>query len=247
MTVHPHAQVFDAAAEDYELGRPGYPDALLDWIEERHLLDEHATVVDLGAGTGKLTRLLLRGGARVIALEPMPQMRDLLVRNVPEAEIVEGAAERMPLPDAGADVVACGQSFRWFASDEALGEIARILRPGGELLIVFNDDDGSSPLGQRLREISLLVDDETADKKPGRNWREVVDANELFAFVEEGDLANPYRVDRAGLEARMRSSTQFARLAPARQQELLAELYELVGAGEADLPQVTTVTRLRRG
>ena len=162
MAVHPHANAFDGAATEYERGRPGYPDALLDWIDSVRPLDASCTVVDLGAGTGKLTRLLVRSTARVIAIEPMAAMREVFTSLLPETELLDGTAEQMPLGSGSVDLVTCGQSFRWFANEAALTEIARVLRPGGELLLVFNGDgefqgdgelDGpgeASPLRRRL-------------------------------------------------------------------------------------------------
>lgn len=247
MTVHPHANAFDQAAEDYELGRPGYPDALLDWIEARYALSAGDTVVDLGAGTGKLTRLLVRSPAHVVAVEPMPQMRVVLARELPDTELVDGTAEAMPLPDRSARLVACGQSFRWFANEAALTEIGRVLDSGGELLLVFNGEASTtSAVQRRVTELLALADTETSEKKPGRNWRDVIATDARFAIIEEDELANPHVVDLAGLVARLNSSSQFTRLAPGRQEELVAELDELLVDGHADLSQITRVTRLRR-
>lgn len=135
---------FDRAASDYEAARPSYPDALLDVVP----LDPHATVLDLGAGTGKLTRVLARRYERVIAVEPLDGMRAILEAVVPEAQAHAGLAEAIPLGDASVDAVFAGQAFHWFSNDESVGEITRVLRSGGVLAIVWNDsgDDRLSPL-----------------------------------------------------------------------------------------------------
>jgi SAM-dependent methyltransferase len=136
------ARSFDRAAEEYERARPDYPDVLLDLLP----LARGATVLDLGAGTGKLTRVLARRYARVIAVEPLDGMRAILERVVPGAEALAGTAEDIPLEDAVVDGVFAGQAFHWFAHDRAVAEIARVLRPGGVLALVWNEAGDPSPL-----------------------------------------------------------------------------------------------------
>ena len=97
-----------------------------------------ATVLDLGAGTGKLTRVLADRYARVIAVEPLAELRAILAERCPTADVRDGAAERIPLGDAEVDAVFAGQAFHWFANDAAVGEIARVLRPGGVLALLWN-------------------------------------------------------------------------------------------------------------
>src|SRR5581483_5347865 len=140
------ARSFDLAAEEYERTRPDYPDAVLELVP----VGAEATVLDLGAGTGKLTRVLARHYARVIAVEPLDGMRAILERVVPEAEALSGRAEQIPLPDSAVDGVFAGQAFHWFANDEAVAEIARVLRPGGALGVVWNapDESRATPLPQ---------------------------------------------------------------------------------------------------
>jgi len=118
---------FSAVAEAYERARPEYPEAAAAWLTGEPPRD----VVDLAAGTGKLTRVLVRLGHRVTAVEPLPEMLDQLRAAVPEAEPVIGRAESMPLADGFADAVVAGQAYHWFDPDPALVEIARVLRPGG--------------------------------------------------------------------------------------------------------------------
>jgi len=108
-------------------------------------------VLDLGAGTGKLTRILADRYARVIALEPLGELRAILAARVPEADVRNAVAERIPLGDAKVDAVFAGQSFHWFANDVAIGEIARVLRPGGVLAMMWNQSDDPSPLPEAYR------------------------------------------------------------------------------------------------
>jgi SAM-dependent methyltransferase len=100
-------------------------------------------VLDLGAGTGKLTKVLATRYARVIAVEPLDELRALLAVRVPEAQVFAGAAEAIPLDEASVDAVFAGQAFHWFANDTAVGEIARVLRPGGVLALLWNVPNGT--------------------------------------------------------------------------------------------------------
>jgi SAM-dependent methyltransferase len=127
------ARSFGAAAADYERGRPGWPERVADAAD----LQASAQVLDLAAGTGKLTRLLTRRFARVVAVEPDGALRAFIS---PSAQALEGTAEAIPLPDASVDGVFCAEAFHWFDAPRAVAEIARVLRPGGSLVICFNQD-----------------------------------------------------------------------------------------------------------
>ncbi len=148
--IHPTAAVgFSRAAEVYERARPSYPAEAVDWMVEVTGLGPGYTVVDVGAGTGKLTRLLAPTGARVVAVEPVAEMRALIER----AEVLEGTAEALPFPDGAADVVTVAQAFHWFELDRALPEIHRVLRPGGHLALFWNSRDLDDPLQAALERL----------------------------------------------------------------------------------------------
>src|SRR3954447_3020591 len=125
-------------ADAYEQGRPRYPGETLERLAAELGLDDGCTVIDLAAGTGKLTRDLSPRFGRVVAIEPLDEMRARLEESVPDAEALAGSAEEMPVPDAVADAVFVAQAFHWFATHPALAEIARVLRPGGGLALLFN-------------------------------------------------------------------------------------------------------------
>ena len=161
---------FGGAAEEYERGRPDWPAAVLDAVP----VPAGADVVDLGAGTGKLTRVLARRYGRVVAVEPLEELRRILAHEVPAAEIVEGRAESLPLADASAEAVFVAQAFHWFANDEAVAEIARVLRPGGALVLLWNGahPERPSPLPEPYRERFDALREEAP--LPDVAWEEVV-------------------------------------------------------------------------
>src|SRR5439155_18931033 len=132
---------FQRAAVEYDRGRPDWPPGIYDLLP----IDGGATVLDLGGGTGKLTRALADRYARVIAVEPLDELRAILAARVPEADARAGVAEAIPVLDAEVDGVFAAQSFHWFANDTAIGEIARVLRPGGVLALLWNRSDDPSP------------------------------------------------------------------------------------------------------
>jgi ubiquinone/menaquinone biosynthesis C-methylase UbiE len=150
---HPDSRSFEEISELYERVRPSYPDEAVDWLVDRLDVGAASTVLDLGAGTGKLTRSFVGRVARVVAVEPGPEMLATLRRVVPEAEALLGAAEAIPLDDDSADAVVCGQSFHWFRRDEAVREIRRVLRPGGGLGLIWNARDPGDPLQAEVTQL----------------------------------------------------------------------------------------------
>jgi ubiquinone/menaquinone biosynthesis C-methylase UbiE len=149
VSVPPLAQVFDEVAGMYEDSRPSYPQAALDLLN----VGPGRRVLDLGAGTGKLTRLLAGTGAEVTAVEPLDAMRAKLEEAVPSAEAHAGTAERIPLADATFDVVTVAQAFHWFDPDRALPEIARVLVDGGGLAVMWNAWDPTDPIGAQILQV----------------------------------------------------------------------------------------------
>ncbi len=131
------ARSFGAAADVYERARPGYPAEALDWL----LPPGARRVLDLGAGTGKLTRALLARGLEVVAVEPTPGMRAQFRDVLPGVALLEGSAESIPLPDADVDAVLVAQAWHWVDPATAAPEVARVLRPGGRLGLLWNVRD----------------------------------------------------------------------------------------------------------
>ncbi|MCC2321696.1 class I SAM-dependent methyltransferase [Cellulomonas xiejunii] len=136
-----HAASFTHNADEYAAVRPGYPPAAVDLLVPSDAHD----VLDLAAGTGKLTEPLVARGLHVVAVEPADGMREQLTARLPQVEVHAGTAERIPLPDASVDAVTVAQAWHWFDEPAAAAEIARVLRPGGTLGIVWNDRDEDVP------------------------------------------------------------------------------------------------------
>ncbi len=231
---------FAEVAGAYERGRPGYPEDAVRWLVGNGPLD----VVDLGAGTGKLTRALVVLGHRVTAIEPLPEMLEQLPAAAPGAFAILGSAEIIPLPDAHADVVTCAQSFHWFDHALALPEIVRVLRPGGRLALVWNTRDEEEPWVAKL---SAIIGNEAV----GENDSNVpIDASGLFGPVETAAFRFEQLVDRQALLDLVLSRSYCAKLPPPEREPILeavGRLYdETAGPDGVRLPYVTECFRANR-
>ncbi|MFE3190962.1 class I SAM-dependent methyltransferase [Nocardia sp. NPDC059240] len=136
------ARSFGAAATTYDEHRPDYPISGVRWALEPVAADK-VRVLDLAAGTGKLTGVILAAGAQPTAVEPDDGMRAVLADRYPEVTALAGTAESIPLPDDSMDAVLVGQALHWFDLSRAFPEIARVLRPGGVLAAFWNEPDDS--------------------------------------------------------------------------------------------------------
>lgn len=134
---HDRSLSFGSAAAAYERGRPSYPPEAIDWLLPRGARQ----VLDLGAGTGKLTTRLVERGLDVVAVDPIPEMLEVLSASLPETRAVLGTAEEIPLEDNSVDAVLVAQAWHWVDPERAVPEVARVLRPGGRLGLVWNTRD----------------------------------------------------------------------------------------------------------
>jgi ubiquinone/menaquinone biosynthesis C-methylase UbiE len=237
VNVHRAASVgFDRAADAYEEGRPGYPDQAVEWLAGELGLVAGSMVVDLAAGTGKLTRELVRTGARVIAVEPVAGMRSLLAESCPQAEVVEGTAEELPLPAASADAVTVAQAFHWFDGERALEEIDRVLRPTGKLALIWNVRDMRQPL-QAAMEKLLEPHRGSTPSHRSAYWRDAFAATSRFRDADTRRFRQVQRLDIDGLVNRVGSISFVAALPDAERERLLREVRALVRdeAGEVEL------------
>ena len=227
MSVHPAATGFARAADVYERARPEYPPEAVAWLVDRLELRPGRVVVDVAAGTGKLTRLLVPSGARVVAVEPLAEMRAQLERAVPEAESLEGAAEALPLPDDFADAVTVAAAFHWFRADEALAEIARVLRPDGSLAVVYNLRDPESELQQELSRMLELHGGTRVAWMRGIDTGAILEESGLFGEPEYAEFRHEQRFDPDGLVERVESISYVALLEGREREEFLAQVREL--------------------
>jgi len=198
-----------------------------------------ATVLDLGAGTGKLTRVLARRYARVLAVEPLDGMRTILERVVPEAEAFAGGAESIPLPAASVDAVFAGQAFHWFATDAAVAEIARVLRPGGVFADVFNEGEESPDLPPEYKQRLEAI---FAGPRTGAedDQRIAVIERGPFRDLHTDTVAHEQVQTRDSCLTFMRSISYVAKLPDDEREALMAELGALLPPGDYRFPMVAT-------
>ena len=234
------AASFARVADAYEQARPGYPaDAVL-WLAGETPCD----VVDLGAGTGKLTRSLAALGHHVVAVEPLGEMLDRLRAAVPGVTAVAGSAESMPLPDGAADVVACAQAFHWFDQEPALAEIARVLRPGGRIALVWNVRD------ERVPWVSELSDAMVGRTGVDRGAAAPIEQSGLYGPVEHATFEHTQTVDRDALRALVLSRSYCAVLPEEERAPILGRVDRLFDEYARDglltLPYVVECFRAER-
>ncbi|MDP8927384.1 MAG: methyltransferase domain-containing protein [Actinomycetota bacterium] len=243
--VHPAAaRGFDAAADAYERTRPDYPDEVLAVLADVLDLGPGRVVVDVGAGTGKLSRRLVETGARVVAVEPVAGMRTLLREVLPDLEIRAGFAEALPLGQAEADAIVAAQAFHWFDGEAALAEWHRVLHPGGRLGLVWNVRDEAADW---VSHVTALIDRYAGTTPRYRTgaWRQPFSSQRWFGPLHHRRLSNPQRLTLEAIVERVSSISFIAALdGPARSRvlsrvrELLDTHPETRGRRELVLPQV---------
>ena len=229
------ARSFAGEAEAYAYGRPSYPVEAVRWL----MPDGATTVLDLGAGTGKLTQRLLELGLDVVAVEPLDEMRALIP---PAARAISGTAEAIPLPDASVDAIVVGQAFHWFDAGRALPEMARVLRAGGTLGLLWNLDDDRVPWVSQLCDLTgsearvSALSDATPpyDGQPGLS----TPVHGRFDYEED------YDVDR--LVAMIASRSQTILMPPSERDELLEQVRSLAPPAPFSFPSVCQCWRGER-
>lgn len=230
---------FGSAASAYDRGRPSYPRDAVEWL----VGPAPASVLELGAGTGKLTQTLVEIGYDVFATDPDDKMLDVLSAKLPETRATVGTAEQIPAPDAGFDVVIAGQAFHWFDHPTALAEIARVLRPGGHIALIWNDRDDKIPWVRRLGALMGKVASEQR-----RPTEELIAESGLYSATEVQAFKNWQVIDRESIQDLVLSRSYTISLSEAEREAKRAEVlafYDDYGRGMdgMQLPYVTTCYR----
>jgi ubiquinone/menaquinone biosynthesis C-methylase UbiE len=214
---------FGAVADAYDRARPTYPKEAVAWL----VASDFAHVLELGAGTGKLTQQLDALGHRVIATDPLEPMLRHLVRRLPRPRAVLATAEQIPLRSRSVDVVLGAQAFHWFDLERALPEVARVLRPGGHLGLVWNLRDDRIPWVRRLGALLGSVQQENDPTN-------ALLASHLFGFVERSTYRFWQPLDRSRLHDLVRSRSNVASMSDPERDRVLRkvdDLYESYGRG----------------
>ena len=211
-------------AEAYDRGRPSFPREAVEWLVGR----DAATVLEVGAGTGKLTEQLVALGHDVHATEPAQEMLDILRRNLPDTRATQASAEDLPVPDRSVDVVLAAQSFHWFDLEQALPEIARVLRPGGHLALVWNLRNEKIPW---VRKLGTLIGNQELLAK---DIAEPLVHSGLFGFVEDATFPFWQDINRQTIQDMVLSRSNIALLDDEAREAKLAEVvafYDDYGRG----------------
>jgi ubiquinone/menaquinone biosynthesis C-methylase UbiE len=231
------AHSFGGVADAYERGRPTYPAEAVTWL----LGEQPLTVLELGAGTGKLTRVLTTLGHDVHATDPDEAMLAVLEEQLPGTRTAVASAEDIPLADGSVDAVIAAQAFHWFDLDRALPEIARVLRPQGQVCLLWNHRNEKIPWVRRL---GALIGTQEQQEDPAQ----ALIFSELFGFVEEHEVSHWQTIDRKTIQDLVLSRSNVAVLDADARAAKLAEVlafYDDYGRGMdgMQLPYVTKCYR----
>jgi len=244
----PRRLTFGAHADAYERARPAWPEEAARWL----VPEDAEVVVELGAGTGKLTRAVAALGVRVVAVEPDPRM--LAVLRGLELEGVEGSAEAIPFGDGAADAVVAGSSVHWFELDQALPEIYRVLQPSGRFGFGWNHRDDRHPAIARVGEAVYAAQRRTRGARwRSRDWPTHLTATGLFRDVERASFEHVHELPREALRDHLMSYSGVAALPEDERRRVFAEVAGILdadssvsGDGRLRLPFVVTAYRARR-
>ena len=227
--IHRAAAVgFEAAVERYERGRPSYPDDAVSFLVRAAGIGPGRDVVELGAGTGKFTELIVPTGARIVAVEPVAGMREAIGRSCPSVNVVDGTAEQIPLADASADAVVVAQAFHWFEGERALPEIHRVLRPEGTLGLIWNVRDEASDWSERLTDIFDRLAGEGTPRYRDMRWREAFEGTDLFGPFHHQVAYHVHQVTRDVFLDRVLSVSYVASAPQDERDRVVAEVTDLL-------------------
>jgi SAM-dependent methyltransferase len=241
------AATFGSVADLYERSRPGYAPAAVDWL----LPPTARRVLDLAAGTGKLTAALVDRGLDVVAVEPAPEMLAQLVARLSTVDARAGSAEQTGLPDNDVDAVLIAAALHWFERPAADHEIARVLRPGGTVGVFVNQRDTSWPW---MRDLNQLLTAWIGDRPRPLHTTDAARFDPaLFTAPERAEFPNPRVVDADGLADMVATRSYVIALPASERSALLDEVRQLArthpdlaGQENFELPYITVAVRSRR-
>jgi SAM-dependent methyltransferase len=222
---------FQQGADAYERGRPGYAPEVVRWLTEELRLGPGRTVLDVAAGTGKLTRELLSSGADVIAVEPVSAMRAVLERVVPDARALDGTAEALPIGDGAVDAITAASAFHWFDGPAAAAEFHRVLGPGGRVALLWNRRRLDQPIHQSVDEIIGRYRRRTPSDHRGE-WREPLESGGLFTPAAERQVPFEQVLDADGFVDRFSSISYVAALPDDERARVVEGLRALAAGAE---------------
>ncbi|HMD57493.1 MAG TPA: class I SAM-dependent methyltransferase [Solirubrobacteraceae bacterium] len=242
MTLHPLARQFASLADVYERGRPEHAPAVAGALCAELGLAREAPVLDLAAGTGKLTRALVAAGLDVTAVEPQESLRSKLAASVGQERVLEGLAEAIPLADDAVAAVTIADAFHWFDRSAALAEITRVLRPAGGLAVVSTVPDWRE--ASWAHDLGELIS-QARPQHPyfdGPPWQEAVREAGGWGEPWEVRVMSSQAADAEQTLAWVSSFSWVAALSEADRAELLARAADLIGAGQTPAQMRVHVT-----
>ncbi|HEV8449828.1 MAG TPA: class I SAM-dependent methyltransferase [Gaiellales bacterium] len=251
----PLAEAFAGSADSYDRARPGYEDEPLDWAFSELGLDGGSVVLDLAAGTGKLSQALAPRAGRLIAVEPLPEMRRLLAARAPEPTLLDGTAEQIPIDDGSVDAVFVGEAFHWFDGVRALREIHRVLRPAGGLALLWHHvswhDRAAWAEEFEVRLNEVPAPDVRPENRPHTlHWQQAFSGTTLFTPLEHREFTHPITVDADRIVQLVLSWSFVAALPEADREQLGRDLSRIVhnhaGNASLELPFCTYVYLTRK-
>ena len=219
---------------DYEAARPSYPPDAVAWFVDNLRLASGAVVADVAAGTGKLTRLLVPSDADILAVEPVSGMRASFRNVLPDVPLVAGTAEALPLADDSLDAMTVAQAWHWFDHDRAIVEVARVLRRGGRLGLVWNARDRTEPWVDAVWAIMDRVE-KRAPWRDHENWRDSALHRPMpdFGELHAAEFRHAQETTPDGVVQRVASVSHVAVLPPAEREQVLDEVRELLSTHPA--------------
>jgi SAM-dependent methyltransferase len=238
------ASSFGSRAAEYAAERPGYPDPAVRWVLEPVAARTPLRVLDLGAGTGKVTAGLVRHSSDVMAVEPDPAMLAEFRRHLPDVRALAGTAEEIPLPDASVDAIVVGQALHWFDLDRAVPEMTRVLAPGGVLAGLWNLEDDRVPWVRRMKELS-------GSSASFRKWSldSTLASGPHFPNLERAEFRHAQRRTPRSMTATIGTHSHVLVLPEPERRELMTRVLDYLrsapetSSGEFDVPIITVAVR----